>query len=184
MGRDGQHTEKVGPQFCWTETHHCFLRWLPLQSEATGQLCPTFLSTLPPAPPHLLPQMALPLHRDSRGLSQTSLRLYPVFARAAPSSHLPSILFCIVTFLWLGERSVTNPPSFPIFSGLGIPRRWDLLCQPGKNWANWDTRLPMSLPWLLPLSIYMGLCLPGYRPQSPTSSSSPSLSRACRPHSV
>lgn len=183
MGRDGQHTEKVGPQFCWTETHHCFLRWLPLKARPPGS-CAQHSS----APCHLpLPIYSLRWPCPFTGTAEASLRLLcacTVFTRAAPSSHLPSILFCIVTVLWLGERSVTNPPSFPVFSGLGTPRRWDLPCQPGKSWANWDTRLPVSPPWLLPLSIYTGLCLPGYHPQSPTSSSSPSLSRACGPHSV
>lgn len=159
--------EKAGPQFCWTETHHCFLWWLPLHSKASGQLCPTFLSTRPPAPPHFTASGGpAPSPGEQRPLRLLCARTQS--ARAAPSTHLPSILFCIVTFLWLGERSVASPPRFPVFSGLwgspgggtGRAKTRKELGKPG----HWAAHVP---PLVLPLSIYTGLCLPGYHPQSP-----------------
>lgn len=119
-----------------------------------------------PSPFHCL-RWPCPFTRRAEA-SQTSLRPYPVFARAAPSTHLPSILFCIITFLWLGERSVTSPPRFPVFSGLwgspgGGTGRAKTRKELGKV-GHWAAHVP---PLVLPLSIYTGLCLPGYHPQSP-----------------
>lgn len=93
MGRGGQHRKRWGHRSAGRR------RWLAfIGSRASGQLCPAFLSTPPATPPHVTPSDDLAPHRDGRGLPQTPLHLYPTFARAAPSAHLPSLSFCTVTF--------------------------------------------------------------------------------------
>lgn len=106
MGRDGQHKEKARPRFCWTETNHCLLWWLPCIARLQGSYVQHSSAPYHLPLPILLPQMALPLYQESRGLFQTSLHLYPVFARASPlpPSSLHLLLYC--NFSLVGGRGV------------------------------------------------------------------------------